>query len=63
MLSYCWSAASATIAEMAQVEVHTAPYFLFVTAATADHQRQVARRPYNLNYTRPFEIAFGKAHA
>ena len=32
MLGYC--AVSATVAEMAQVEAHTIPYFLFVTAAT-----------------------------
>ena len=31
---YFQSAVSATVVEMAQVEVCTAPYFLFVTAAT-----------------------------
>ena len=31
-LSYCQSAVLATVAKMAQVEVRTAPYFLFVTA-------------------------------
>ena len=34
MLDYCQSAASATIEESAQVEARTAPYFLFVMAAT-----------------------------
>ena len=34
MLGYCQSAASATVAETAEVEARTAPYFLFVTAAT-----------------------------
>ena len=34
MLGYCRSAALATVAETAQVEARTAPYFLFVTAAT-----------------------------
>ena len=34
MLGYCQSTASATVAETAQVEARTAPYFLFVTAAT-----------------------------
>ena len=35
-LSYCQSAVLATVAKTAQVEVRTAPYFLFVTAGT-DH--------------------------
>ena len=33
MLGYYQSAVSATVAETAQVEACTAPYFLFVTAA------------------------------
>ena len=47
MLGYCQSAASATVVETAQVKACTAPYFLFVTAAT-DHQQQAARRRYEL---------------
>ena len=34
MLGYCKSAASATVAETAQVEACMALYFMFVTAAT-----------------------------
>ena len=34
MKGYGQSAVSATVAEVAQVEAHTAAYFLFVTAAT-----------------------------
>ena len=34
MKGYGQSAASGTVAEVAQVEAHTAAYFMFVTAAT-----------------------------
>ena len=34
MLGHCQSAASKTVAETAEVEARTAPYFLFVTVAT-----------------------------
>ena len=51
----------ATVAETAQVQAHTAPYF-FVTAATdqpstADYSQTVQ------NYTRRVEIASGKGRA
>ena len=64
MLGYCQSAASATVAETAQVEARTAHYFLFVTAATdrpGINGRLLADRSYKM--IRGVEITSGKALA
>ena len=51
----CWATARVqcwqTIAEMAQVEAHTAPYFLLSQQLRTDHQRQTAHRLYKFCIT------------
>ena len=64
MLGYCRSAALTTVVETAQVEARTAPYFLFVTAATDRTSMPAGLLTDRTNYTRPFsEITSGNACA
>ena len=60
---YCQSAASATIVETPQVEVHTATYFLFVTAAMDLPLTASCSQTIQIIMTHWFETVSGKAHA
>ena len=63
MLGYCRSAASATVAETARVQAHTAPYFLFVTAAIDWPSVAGCSQTVQIIYAGLRSLAAGKAHA
>ena len=62
MLGYCQSAALATVAETAQIEAHTAHYFLFVTAAMDQPSTASCSQIIQIIHC-PVEITSGKGHA
>ena len=64
MLGYCQSAALATVAvaETAQIEAHTAHYFLFVTAATDQPSTASCSQIIQIIHC-PVEITSDKDHA
>ena len=60
---YCQSAALATVVEMPQVEVHTATYFLFVTAAADQPLTASCSQTIQIIMTRWFETVSGEDQA